>query len=299
MPPLIMGNTPVVILSVLMLVIFWPAPDIFVAFKVFVELFQVKLRDCNGAFVPLPTINCDSTKVLTPMPPLIMGNTPVVILSVLMLVIFWPAPDIFVAFKVFVELFQVKLSLWITASELLPIINWFANNIFFPVPPLDAGNKPFVCNDKLIKLLRVFVPVPPLVSGSIPLVCNDKLIKLVNSVAPVPPLLVSKTPAISEELKLICILLLLSTIIPPLSLIFKFIVLISFIIPTPPNICPALENWTKLISSVSKVVKLDVLNTKPEFLFILPFLTNIKEPVLILLTLLKSLLLFHVEELTI
>ena len=228
-----------------------------------------------------------------------MGNIPDDILLAFIWEISLPIPVIYVAVKVFVLLFHINPSLWITVSELLPTIIWLADNIFFPVPPLDVVNIPFVCNDKSIKLLRVLAPVPPLVSGSIPFVWEDKLIKLVNSVAPVPPLFISKTPAIFGKLKLICILLLLSITIPPFSLIFKFIVLVSFIIPVPPDISPALVNWTKFISSVSNVIKFAELNTKPEFLFILPFLTNTNEPFLILFVLLKSLLLFHVDKLTV
>ena len=388
-PPLETGKTPADILSIFKPVIFSPEPAIFAAESVFVVLFQDKLADCIGALVPLPTISWFWTKLLTPVPPLAIDNVPVDIFAALREVIFAPEPDkvvaaMFVADNILLILFQVRFSdcigasvafptmswfaakllapvppldtgnipfvwvdklikllkedapipplstaniplatlfafnrvipapfpeilvaarvllahvnpsLWITAPVPLPTITWFNVNISFPLPPLDAGKIPVVCEDKLIKLLRLLVPVPPLAMGKMPVVCEGRLIRFSSVVEPVPPLATGKTLLIFASPKLIDISLLPSISIPPSSLILRLNAFTSLTIPVPPVVCPALENWVKLIESVPNVAKLEVLNTYPEFLLILPFLTNTKAPLLIFSVLLKSSLLLHV-----
>ena len=327
-PPRETDNIPVDILAAFKAVTLAPEPDkftavIFVVDKILLILFHVKFSDWIRAFSPLPIIKRFATnipepvppldtgkipvvcedkliklfKVFCPVPPLSIDNIPLDILFAFKKVILLPFPEILAAFRV--SFIHVKPALWITEPKSLPTINWLAVKISLPVPPLEDGKTPFVCEDKFIKLLRVFVPVPPLVVGKIPFVWEDKLIKLSSVLEPVPPLDIGKMLTIFGKLKLRYILLFSSTSIPPSSLIFKFKALASLTIPVPPFICPALENWVKFIGSVSNVKKLDVLNTNPELLLILPFLTNTKVPSLILFVLLKSLLLFHEEDDTI
>ena len=107
---------------------------------------------------------------------------------------------------------------------------------------MDAGKIPVVCEDKLIKLLRLLVPVPPLAMGKMPVVCEGRLIRFSSVVEPVPPLATGKTLLIFASPKLIYISLLPSISIPPSSLILRLSAFTSLTIPAPPVVCPALEN---------------------------------------------------------
>ena len=322
-PPLDTLRVPVDILAALRAVIFAPEPAkvlavIFVADNILLMLFQVRFSDWRRELSPLPIIRRFAINKPAPVPPLDTGNIPLVcvdklikllsddapvpplsianipldILAAFKKVIPVPFPEILVATRVLLA--QVNPSLWIMAPVSLPTSSWFNANISFPLPPLDAGKIPVVCEDKFIKLLSDEAPVPPLAIGKMLVVCAERFIKLSNVVEPVPPLATGKTLVIFARPKLRYIWLLPSISIPPSSLILRFKLFASFTIPIPPVICPALENWVKLIGSVPNVVKLEVLNTKPELLFILPFLINTKVPLLIFSVLLKSSLLLQV-----
>ena len=162
-PPRTIGNIPADALPTFILVILAPLPAILVAAKVFVSLFQDRLADCSGIFVPLPTTNKLGTNVLTPVPPLATGNIP------------------FVSEDRFIRLAKDDA----------------------PVPPLASGNMLFVSVSKLIRLVSEGAPMPPFAIGNMLFVSVSKLIRLASDDDPVPPFTIGNTPCIEDADKLI------------------------------------------------------------------------------------------------
>ena len=78
----------------LIFVILDPAPVIFVAIRVLVPLTQVNPEKLVTGFVPSPTNNWVAVKEVVPIPPLVTGRVPKVILLAFRLVISLPEPNI-------------------------------------------------------------------------------------------------------------------------------------------------------------------------------------------------------------
>ena len=129
-----------------------PEPTKLVALKVL--LFQDKLVDCINEPVAFPINNWFAFNVCNPVPPWLTFNFPVLILDAFKLSIPVPEPIKLVALKVL--LFQDKFEDCINVPVAFPINNWFAFNVFNPVPPYATFKVPKL----ILDAFKLFKPVP-------------------------------------------------------------------------------------------------------------------------------------------
>ena len=114
-----------------------PEPTKFVADRVLLVVFQVKLPDCNSAPVPLPTNSWPLVKVVAPVPPWETVIFPE-IFDAVNEVRPAPEPTKFVADRVLLVVFQVKLPDCNSAPVPLPTNSWPLVKVVAPVPPWET-----------------------------------------------------------------------------------------------------------------------------------------------------------------